>query len=54
MLFHVAPSGHERYIEELADLLAQGGPPDQAAIAALRARHDIRQITPLVAGRPGQ
>jgi mannose-6-phosphate isomerase-like protein (cupin superfamily) len=54
MLFHVAPSGHERYIEELADLLAQGGRPDQAAIAALRARHDIHQLTPLVAGRPVQ
>ncbi len=50
MLFQVAPSGHERYLEELAELLAQPGPPDQAAIASLRARHDIEQLTPLLAG----
>ncbi len=51
MLFQVAPSGHEYYLEELAELLAQPGPPDQAAIVALRARHDIQQITPLIPGR---
>jgi len=47
MLFLVAPPGHEYYLEEMADLLAGGGPPDQAAIAALRARHDITQLTPM-------
>jgi mannose-6-phosphate isomerase-like protein (cupin superfamily) len=51
MLFLVAPPGHEYYLEELSGLLAGGGPPDQAAIAALRARHDITQLTPM---RPGQ
>jgi oxalate decarboxylase/phosphoglucose isomerase-like protein (cupin superfamily) len=46
MLFLVSPSGHEAYLEELGDLLS-GGPPDPAEIAALRARHDIHQLTPL-------
>lgn len=49
----VPPSGHERYIQELADLLDRDGPPDQAAIAELRASHDIQQLTPLIPGRPG-
>jgi hypothetical protein len=43
MLFLVSPSGHETYLQELTDLLAASGPPDQAEIAALRARHDIHQ-----------
>jgi oxalate decarboxylase/phosphoglucose isomerase-like protein (cupin superfamily) len=51
MLFLVTPSGHERYLRELADLLTGDGPPDQAAIAAVRARHDIKQLTPLIPGR---
>jgi hypothetical protein len=51
MLFHVAPSGHEEYLREMAELLAGSGPPDQAAIAELRRRHDIEQLTPLVPGR---
>jgi oxalate decarboxylase/phosphoglucose isomerase-like protein (cupin superfamily) len=48
MLLSVAPPGHERYLEELAELIARPGPPDQAAIADLRARHDIEQLTPMV------
>jgi mannose-6-phosphate isomerase-like protein (cupin superfamily) len=52
MLFQVTPAGHEHYLEEIAELLAASGPPDQAAIAKLRSRHDIEQITPLVPGRP--
>lgn len=51
MLFLVAPPGHEYYLEELAGVLAGEGPPDQAAIAALRARHDITQLTPMRRGR---
>lgn len=51
MLFHVAPSGHETYLREMAELLAGSGPPDQAALAELRRRHDIEQLTPLVPGR---
>ncbi|MFF5290414.1 cupin domain-containing protein [Paractinoplanes globisporus] len=46
MLFAVAPSGHEVYLRELADLLSSG-PPDPAAVEALRLRHDIHQLTPL-------
>ncbi|MFG2499481.1 cupin domain-containing protein [Streptomyces sp. NPDC048441] len=41
------PPDHERYFEELLELLASGGPPDHAAIEALRARYDIEQLTPL-------
>jgi oxalate decarboxylase/phosphoglucose isomerase-like protein (cupin superfamily) len=53
MLFQVAPPGHEHYLEELAELLAQPGPPDPAAIAELRARHDILELTPMIqGGRP--
>jgi oxalate decarboxylase/phosphoglucose isomerase-like protein (cupin superfamily) len=52
MLFLVTPPGHEYYLEELAELLGRRPPPDQAAIAQLRARHDIHQLTPLVPGRP--
>lgn len=48
MLFLTAPAGHEDYIGELAALLGRDGPPDPEAIAGLRARHDIRQLTPLV------
>jgi oxalate decarboxylase/phosphoglucose isomerase-like protein (cupin superfamily) len=53
MLFLVSPAGHEIYLQELADLLAAGGPPDQAGIAALRRRHDIHQLTPLTNRRAG-
>ena len=54
MLFLVSPAGHEMYLQELAGLLAAGGPPDQAEIAALRLRHDIHQLTPLTSHPPGQ
>lgn len=53
MLFLVSPSGHERYLQELTDLLATGGPPDQAQITELRRRHDIHQLTPLTNRPPG-
>jgi hypothetical protein len=46
MLFLVAQPGHEYYLEEMASLLT-GGPQDQAAIAALRERYDITQLTPM-------
>ncbi|MFV0130499.1 cupin domain-containing protein [Streptomyces sp. HMX112] len=51
MFFQASPPpDHERYFEELLDILDRDGPPDHAAIAELRARYDIEQITPL---RPG-
>jgi oxalate decarboxylase/phosphoglucose isomerase-like protein (cupin superfamily) len=53
MLFLVSPAGHEIYLQELAGLLAAGGPPDQAEVAALRSRHDIRQLTPMAIRPPG-
>ncbi|GAA0373942.1 cupin domain-containing protein [Microbispora corallina] len=52
MLFLVSPSGHEHYLRELTDLLAAPGAPDPAEIAALRARHDIHQLTPLTVRPP--
>ncbi len=51
MLFLVTPSGHEQYLEELAGLLGRPGPPDPSAVAAIRARHDIEQLTPLIPDR---
>lgn len=51
LFFQAAPEGHENYFVELAELLrASGGTPDPAAVAAIRNRHDIRQLTAL---RPG-
>lgn len=54
MLFLVSPAGHELYLQELTDLLAVEGSPDLAEIAALRARHDIHQLTPLTNHQPGE
>jgi oxalate decarboxylase/phosphoglucose isomerase-like protein (cupin superfamily) len=50
MLFLVSPPGHEIYLEEIAELIGRGGPPAPGAIADIRARHDIEQLTPMVAG----
>jgi oxalate decarboxylase/phosphoglucose isomerase-like protein (cupin superfamily) len=41
------PSHHERYFEELLDILYAPGGVDHAAVEALRRRHDIEQLTPL-------
>ena len=46
----LSPPGHDRYFVELADILAQSGPPDTEAIAALRAKYDTKQLSSLVAG----
>ncbi|PYC71665.1 cupin [Streptomyces tateyamensis] len=52
MLFQAAPPpDHERYFEELLDLLADG-PPPEGAVDALRRRWDIEQLTPLRPGVP--
>jgi hypothetical protein len=48
MFFQASPPpDHERYFEELLEILRDGGPPDHAAIEELRARYDIEQLTPL-------
>lgn len=48
MFFQAAPAGHEDYFEELAALLrACKGKPDPQAVAELRSRHDIHQLTRL-------
>ncbi|MFD7835477.1 cupin domain-containing protein [Streptomyces sp. NPDC059761] len=41
------PPDHEHYFEELLEILSVGGPVDHGAIAALRRRYDIEQLTPL-------
>ena len=48
-LLAMSPPGHDRYFDELAQILAVEGPPEPAAIADLRRRYDTRQIETLVA-----
>ncbi|MGW0820662.1 cupin domain-containing protein [Streptomyces sp. NPDC002845] len=48
MFFHASPPpDHERYFEELLEILDAGGAPDHEAIEELRSRYDIQQLTPL-------
>ncbi|HXY47477.1 MAG TPA: cupin domain-containing protein [Thermoplasmata archaeon] len=51
MLFLFSPAGHEEYLQKVGELVAHPGPPDPSAIADLRARYDIQQLTPLIPGR---
>jgi len=53
MLFLVSPPGHEHYLDEIGELLRRGGAPDPAAIAEVRARHDIEQLTSMTVRPPG-
>lgn len=51
MLFQSAPPpAHERYFEELCEIFADGQTVDPDAVARLRERYDISQITPLSYG----
>jgi hypothetical protein len=50
-LLILSPPGHDRYFDELAEILAVEGPPDSDAIAELRRRYDTEQISSLSAGR---
>ncbi len=50
-LLIMSPPGHDRYFDELAEILALDGPPDPHAIAELRSRYDTEQISSLTAGR---
>jgi quercetin dioxygenase-like cupin family protein len=48
MVLLISPAGvHERYFEELAELLAKPGAPDIQAIGELRLRYDTQQVSPL-------
>jgi len=50
MLLITAPPGHEKYFDELRDLIAQGGKPDPDALANLRAKYDTVQLATLTPG----
>jgi hypothetical protein len=50
LLLTMSPAGHDRYFDELAEILAADGPPDSDAIAALRQRYDTEQLSSLIAG----
>jgi mannose-6-phosphate isomerase-like protein (cupin superfamily) len=50
-LLIMSPPGHDRYFDELAEILAADGEPDTEAIAALRKRYDTEQLSSLTAGR---
>ena len=50
LLLTMSPAGHDRYFDELADILSADGPPDSGAIAALRRRYDTEQLSSLSAG----
>jgi uncharacterized cupin superfamily protein len=47
MLLVATPPGHERYFAGLAEILSREGAPDPDEIAALRARFDTTQVSPL-------
>ncbi|MGY0492287.1 cupin domain-containing protein [Streptomyces sp. WG-D5] len=51
LLFLVAPAGHEEYLAAMGELVeASGGRPAPEAMAELRLRYDIEQLTPLLPG----
>jgi quercetin dioxygenase-like cupin family protein len=50
-LLIMSPPGHDRYFDELAEILATDGPPNSDKIAELRRRYDTEQISSLVAGQ---
>ena len=47
-LLAMSPPGHDRYFDELAEILADGS-PDPQAISDLRRRYDTHQIETLIA-----
>ena len=49
LLLVMAPAEFDGYFVELAEILARSGPVDSSAIAALRARYDTEQLSPLIA-----
>lgn len=49
MLLITPPPWHEKYFDELRDLVAKGGKPDPDALAKLRAKYDTVQLATLTA-----
>jgi hypothetical protein len=49
LLLVMDPAEFDGYFVELAEILARSGPVDSNAIAALRARYDTEQLSPLIA-----
>jgi mannose-6-phosphate isomerase-like protein (cupin superfamily) len=49
LLLIMSPPRHDRYFDELAEILAVPGPPDSEAIAGLRTKYDTEQLSSLVA-----
>ncbi len=47
VIMTVSPPGHEHYFEELAEIVARGGPPDANVIGELRRRYDTEQLSAL-------
>ncbi len=47
MFLTVSPPGHEHYFEQLAELIARGGPPDAKVVGELRRRYDTEQLSAL-------
>jgi quercetin dioxygenase-like cupin family protein len=47
LLLIMSPPEHDRYFEELAEILAADGPPDTEAIATLREKYDTKQLSSL-------
>ncbi len=48
MVLVISPAGvHEKYFEELAQLLSQPGAPDPEVLARIRERFDTKQVSPL-------
>ncbi len=50
LLLILSPPRHDRYFDELAEILAADGPPNSDAIASLRRRYDTEQLSALIAG----
>lgn len=54
MLFQSSPPpAHERYFEELCEIFSTGRTVDPEAVQRLRDRYDVKQITALRYGQPG-
>ena len=47
VIMTVSPPGHEKYFEELAEVVASDSPPDAKVIAELRNRYDTDQLSAL-------